>query len=85
VAGLTCGQQYDSGGEIHVTRPQLCAQRRGAAAAEDRYRRCRAAHPRAATRDDTTVGTTPSNRKEGMKQIISGSTLRTPTLRALMS
>ena len=32
---------------------------------------------------DTTEGSTPSSRKAGRKQIISGSTLRTPTARAL--
>jgi hypothetical protein len=32
---------------------------------------------------ETTEGSTPSSRKAGRKQIISGSTLRTPTARAL--
>ncbi len=31
---------------------------------------------------EATVGTTPSSRNAGMKHVISGSTLRTPTLRA---
>lgn len=34
---------------------------------------------------DATVGTIPSSRNAGMKQTISGSTLRTPTLRAAAS
>jgi hypothetical protein len=42
----------------------------------------RAAHPNALKTADTTAGTIPSSMKEGMKQIIIGSTLRTPTARA---
>ena len=36
-----------------------------------------AAHPNALKTADTTAGTMPSSMKEGMKQIIIGSTLRT--------
>jgi hypothetical protein len=50
--------------------------------AHDTHDTSRATQRRAATTEDTTVGTTPSSKKDGMKHIISGSTLRTPTLRA---
>jgi hypothetical protein len=54
----------------------------------DRRLRCartmRSYYGRALRIAETTEGSTPSNRKAGRKQSISGNTLRTPTARALI-